>query len=120
MIYSLVKLSLIFIALDIFVLNMLKPFFKWQIYQVQHSPLKLDIFAGFLCYIILIFTLYFFIVSTHQSPFIASLLGFCIYSIFELTTKSLFQNWSWLTVLVDSSWGAILFYLTTFLYYKLK
>jgi uncharacterized membrane protein len=120
MIYSLVKLSLIFIALDIFVLNMLKPFFKWQIYQVQKSPLKLNIFAGFLCYIILIFTLYFFIISTHQSPIISSLLGFCIYSIFELTTKSLFQNWSWLTVFVDSLWGAILFYSTTFLYYKLK
>jgi uncharacterized membrane protein len=31
---------------------------------------------------------------------------------------ALFQNWSWLTVIMDSIWGATLFGLTTMIVYK--
>ena len=46
----------------------------------------------------------------------AFILGFSIYSIYELTNYALFKNWTLYMVLLDSLWGGTLFSIVTFLY----
>lgn len=115
---KLVVLSSILIVLDAIVLNALRPLFMNQILIVQKSPLQLDMVAAVACYIVILFVLYYFIIMEKRNIKDTFFLGFSIYSIFELTNKSLLQNWKWETVAIDSVWGGVLFASTTFLYRK--
>jgi len=114
---KIILLAIIFILLDVFMLNLLRKFFEKQIFLVQKSSLQLDILASFLCYIILVFALYYFIISKRRPIFEAFLLGISIYGVYELTNKALLSKWAWTTVLVDSTWGGVLFALSTFIFY---
>ena len=79
----------------------------------QGSTIKMDLLATFFCYIFLIFGLNYFIIKRNHSVLDAFLLGLVIYGVYETTTKALFHKWSWLTVIIDTLWGGILFALTT-------
>jgi uncharacterized membrane protein len=48
------------------------------------------------------------------------MLGIIIYGVYETTTYATLQKWKLETVVKDTLWGGILFYLTTFFTYKLK
>ena len=71
--------------------------------------------ATFLCYIFLIFGINYFIIGPNRSIQDAFLLGIVIYGVFETTSKALFAKWSWITVIIDTLWGGILFALTTYI-----
>jgi uncharacterized membrane protein len=47
------------------------------------------------------------------------MLGMVIYGVYETTTYAILQKWRLETVVKDTLWGGILFYLTTFLTYKI-
>ena len=87
--------------------------FNKQIIDIQGSRLKINIYSVILCYMVIIFGLYYFIIKDHRSIFDAFLLGFVIYAIYELTNLALFKKWSVIIVIIDSLWGGILFALTT-------
>ena len=111
--------AVLFICLDSIYLNLLKSYFNNQIKLVQGSPIEMNFTAAILTYVFLIFALDYFIIQRRKSPYEAAVLGLCIYAVYELTNASLFKKWSYLTVVLDTTWGAILFYLTTYLTYKL-
>lgn len=88
--------------------------------SVQKSPLQINIFYGLLCYLVLTFVLYYFIIKDKNPIYDAFLLGFSIYAVYETTTAAIFKDWnSWL-VIMDSLWGGILFSLTTVIVYKIN
>ena len=72
-----------------------------------------------LCYILLIFGLYYFIIKENKPVHHAFLLGLFVYGIYELTTISLLKDWELKTVIIDTIWGGILFATTTHLVYKI-
>jgi uncharacterized membrane protein len=80
----------------------------------------MNFLAAILCYIFLIIGLNYFIIRPRRSIQDAFLLGLVIYAVFETTNKTLFSNWSWITVIIDSLWGGILFAVTTYLVDKLR
>ena len=80
----------------------------------------MDIIAAIICYLFLFIILYYFIISKNKSLREAFLLGFLVYGVYELTTKSLLKNWRWSTVFVDTTWGGVLFLLTTLVTYRLR
>jgi len=86
---------------------------------VQGSDIKIKIVPTLCIYLILIFGLYYFILKEKKPVSDAIILGFVIYSVFELTNMAIFDNWNISSVLLDTSWGAILFGLTTFVSYKI-
>ena len=106
--------SLIFVLIDFIYLNLVSTYFSKQIYIVQGSPLKLDILATIVCYLLLVFAINYFILLPKRGIIDAFLLGFVIYGVFEITNMALFSKWSWFTVLIDTLWGGILFALTTY------
>jgi uncharacterized membrane protein len=112
--------SIIFILLDSIYLYFMSSYFNNQIKIVQGSTIKLNMVAAILCYISLIFGLYYFILKDKRSIVDAFLLGLVIYSVYDLTTLALLKNWFVTTAVIDSLWGGILFALTTTFVYKLS
>lgn len=113
--YYLLVSALTFVILDFFFLNLMKNYFYSQVKKVQGTPLKMNLLGAILCYIFLIAGINYFIIEPNRSVQDAFFLGLVIYGVFETTSVSLFTNWSYLTVLVDTLWGGTLFALTTYI-----
>ena len=112
---KLVISAITFLVLDFLYLNFIKDYFSNQIKLIQGSPIQMNYLATFLCYIFLIFGINYFIIGPNRSIQDAFLLGIVIYGVFETTSKALFAKWSWITVIIDTLWGGILFALTTYI-----
>ena len=113
--FTLLLSAIIFVTLDYFYLNLIKSYFGKQVQSVQGSPLKINFLGAIICYILLIFGINYFIIKPKRSVQDAFLLGLVIYGVFETTNITLFSNWSWITVIIDTLWGGILFALTTYI-----
>ena len=105
--------AIVFVFIDSAYLYVIKNYFANQIKIVQGSPMKLNIIATLFCYVILIFGINYFIIQPRRTAKDAFLLGLVIYGVFETTNMALFTKWAWLTVLIDTLWGGILFAVTT-------
>ena len=111
--------GVIFVILDGVYLNLIQKYFNKQIKSIQGTDIKINYTAAAITYIFLIFGLNYFIIQKHKSIKEAALLGLVIYAVYEFTNLSLFTDWSVLTVLIDTTWGAVLFALTTAIVYKI-
>jgi uncharacterized membrane protein len=102
----------------------MKGYFDNQVKLIQGSVIKMNLVPAILCYISLVFGVYYFIIKERKPLLDAFLLGLVIYTVYEFTNWALFNSWKPLTVVIDSLWGAILFTLTTaisyFIYGKLN
>ena len=112
--------AVLFVCIDAIYLNLMKGYFDKQVKDIQGSVIKLNLVGAFITYIFLIYGLNYFIISKNRSIGDAFLLGIVIYAVYEFTNLSLFKNWHVLTTILDTTWGGILFALTTFLVYKIK
>jgi uncharacterized membrane protein len=113
--FKLLVSAIVFVFIDSIYLNLISNYFTNQIKSVQGSPIKMNFLATLLCYIFLIFGINYFIIKPNRSIQDAFLLGLVIYGVFETTNMALFSKWSWLTVIMDTLWGGILFALTTYI-----
>ena len=118
-IYEIFLISIILVVIDTGYLYSMKNFFNNQIKLVQGSDIQMNIYAAMLCYIALVYGLYYFIIRDRRGVFDAFLLGLVIYSVYDLTTLALLKNWFVKTAVIDSLWGGILFAMTTGLVYRL-
>jgi uncharacterized membrane protein len=107
----------VFVTLDSIYLTSMKGYFDNQVKSVQGSIIQMNLLAAVLCYISLVFGVYYFIIREKKSLLQAFLLGLVIYTVYEFTNWALFKNWKIATVIMDSLWGAILFTLTTAIVY---
>ena len=112
---EIVILGIVLLLLDYVYISSFSKHFKEQIYKVQKQPLKMNIRSTILCYILLILGLYYFILKENKSIKDAFLLGIFVYGVYELTTMSLLKEWKWLTVIIDTIWGGILFASTIYI-----
>ena len=112
--------SFVFLSLDFAFLYVMSSMFNKQIIAVQGSPVVFNAYATILCYIALIFGIYYFIIREKKSILDAFLLGIVIYAVYETTTLALLKNWAYKTAIIDTMWGGTLFALTTFIVYKLN
>ena len=110
----------IFGALDALYLNYSSGFFNETIKNIQGSDLKLKIYPTILCYVFLVFSLNYFIISRNASADEAFLLGLSIYAVYEFTNFAIIEKWPLKAVIMDTLWGGILFYLATHLTYNIK
>lgn len=119
MLNNLIKSIIVLSLLDYIYLTNFSDFFNKQINDVQNSPINFRWTSAILCYIVLIFSLNYFILNTNktkkQKIIDAILLGLIIYAVYELTTYTIIKEWRILTVIIDTLWGGILFGLTTFI-----
>ena len=113
---NIILLAIIFVLVDAGFLYLMSNNFQSLIQKIQGSPLKMKLIPTILCYIILVSSLYYFIVYKNGSYCDAFLLGFFIYGVYETTNMAIFKDWSAKVGLIDLSWGGFLFLITTYLY----
>ena len=111
-----IVLSIVVLVLDMIYISCVKTLFNKLIKGIQGSDIKLNLEATFLDYILIIFSMYYFIIQKNASIEEAMILGLCIYGIYELTNMAVFKRWTWQVVMIDSIWGAVLYGTSTFLY----
>lgn len=107
--------SAVLLFFDSIYLYLVKEYFINQIIRIQRVTIQPNYLSAVLCYILLAFALYYFILLEKRPITDAFLLGFCIYGIFETTNWAILKKWKWQTVVMDTLWGATLFALTTFI-----
>ena len=120
MIKDLLILTIIFAIIDFIYLKLMTKHFKILILNIQKKELTLELIPTILCYIVLVFGLYYFIIKEKKHPFEASILGWVIYLVYEFTNYAIFDGWDLKTVMYDGIWGGVLFGITTFLFYKVN
>lgn len=91
-----------------------------MIYNIQQNNIQPKIISIILCYILLSYGLYYFIIKQNKKPIEAFILGIVIYGVFDTTNYSIFDKWDKYLSIIDTLWGGILLYSTTFIYYELK
>lgn len=111
--------GVLFVAVDAIYLTSISKYFNKQIMAVQNSRIDLDYMATALCYAVLIFGIYYFIIMDKRSVTDAFLLGVVVYMVYETTNKAILKKWSWKTVAIDGIWGGVLFAIITMLSYKI-
>jgi len=112
--------SIIFVAVDAFYLTYMTKFFNELIRNIQGTKIKFRFLGASICYFFLIFGLNYFILSENKTPFDAALFGLVIYGVYESTNYTIFDKWNLTALTLDTLWGGLLFYITTYLTYKLK
>lgn len=117
--YKLLITAVVFVIIDGIFLSMMKPYFENQVKLVQGSALKVNITSTLLCYVFLIFGIYYFIIQPNKSVQDAFLFGIVIYAVYETTSRALLTKWKWSTVIIDTLWGGILFALTAWIMKKM-
>lgn len=108
--------SLIFIVFDFIYLSSFSTFFNNLVKGIQGTKIKFNILGAILCYILLIFGLNYFIIDPKKSILDAFIFGIVIYGVYETTNYALFDKWSLKAVALDTTWGGILYALTTFIW----
>jgi len=119
MIKNLIVLSLILLLVDSIFLYFIGTPFKNMIKNIQGTPVKIKLFPAIICYIILIFSLYYFIINKKNSYLDAFFLGFIIYGVYETTNMATINKWNYNIGVIDLIWGGFLFLITTYLYKKI-
>ena len=107
--------SFVLVGLDSLFLSWTSVMFCRTVKKIQGSDLKINMFGAIMSYILTIFVLYKFIIYEKKSPNDAFLLGLAVYGIFDFTNMAIFKNYHFLTAMIDTIWGGILFYLVTFI-----
>ena len=119
--WNIVKSFVILFILDMLYINLfIKEPFNRMIMDIQGSNINLNMRSAALCYLVLFYSFYYFILSKKfksKNEMIkdAFILGFCIYAVYDLTNHATIKNWSSYVVIVDSLWGGTLFALTAYL-----
>jgi uncharacterized membrane protein len=102
-------LSVILVGIDSLYLSSVSNYFNNQVLSVQGSKLVLKFFPAFICYIILSLGVYYFGVVKKLTLIESFFLGIFVYGVYETTNMAILKNWRWMTVIMDTVWGGILF-----------
>ena len=116
MIKNIILLAVIFVLVDVGFLHLMSNNFQTMVKKIQGTPLKMKLLPTIACYIILVSSLYYFVINKKGSYLDAFLLGFFIYGVYETTNMAIFKDWSYKVGLIDLTWGGFLFLITTYLY----
>ena len=121
MTYSMIVSSILLVLIDAVYLSMIgKSAFEKTVSAIQGSKLVVNMPPAIFTYILMAIILNYFIISANKLAFDAFILGFCVYGIFDFTNLAIFKNYTLKTAIMDTLWGAILFYVTTLITYKIK
>ena len=111
-----------FLVLDSFYLGYMSDYYQKIIRDIQKSNMKLKLMPTIGAYIVILFSWYYFIYKNIKTQtkikncIDSAILGFCMYSLFDLTNHAIFENWDIKTVIIDSLWGMILYTIPTIIY----
>jgi len=119
-----IKFAVILLVIDMIWLQGFSSFHKDQIQRIQRAPLKLDMKAGTLFYV-LAATAYFKVIKklsiNKEDAFKkGALLGLLMYGTFDLTNKTIFKDYTWDYAIKDTLWGTFAMGAASYLAFSLN
>lgn len=117
--------SLAYLIIDVLWITMMSPYFyKKKIEAVQMSePFQFKLVPAVLAYITLLIVLFFICIplskyyeKKYPIWFVFSVIGFCIYGVYNFTNSAIFKNYDVLFLTVDLLWGTLSFALLGVIY----
>ena len=114
------KSILILVMVDLIFLKLASNHFNYQVRIIQGNDIKLKIIPAILAYIFMGLGLKKIIIDNNLSSQEAFLMGLVIYGTFESTNMAIFDKWNIKSFIIDTIWGAILFYLSSKIYKKIN
>lgn len=110
----------IFILVDYIYLSSVSGFFNKLVKKVQGTTIKLRYEGAIMCYILLYFGLYHFVLRNPKKKLKdrlidAFVLGLVIYGVYETTNYAILKNWDINAVIIDTFWGGCLYAITTYI-----
>ena len=117
---ELVLILFIMLLLDGLYLSLIKDQFSHMIIGVQKVVMTIKYLPAAVVYALMVFGLYYFIISKNKSVLDAFLLGVLVYGVYDMTNYATIKKWSLKIALMDMLWGGVLFGLTTYLVYRLR
>jgi uncharacterized membrane protein len=106
----------IMLFIDYFYLKLISSSFKKMVKNIQNKKMELNYLGAFYSYFFLSFSLYYFIILPNKSLLDAFLLGLSIYGVFDGTNLAIFTNYQLDLSIIDTIWGGLLYFLTTYIY----
>ena len=113
--------SLIFTILDIiWIKKFMGPRYKIMVEKIQNSIMKVDISSAAICYLVICFTINYFVLpyvpKNNYKLFNHSfIMGIVLYAVYDLTCAAVFKDWDKKLMVIDIFWGGFSFFLTTYL-----
>lgn len=115
---QIIIIGVVMLLLDTCYLYLNRTMFARLFRSIQGHDMQVKMMSVVLCYILLIFGLYYFIVSRQRPVFDAFLFGLVIYGVYETTNYATFNKWTPWMLLLDTVWGGTLLALTTWITYN--
>jgi uncharacterized membrane protein len=115
---KIILIGIILLCLDYLYLSMVKDNYQKMMINIQGSKMKVKLVSAAICYILMTFALYYFIIKENKSIFDAFLLGVVIYGIYDSTNYATINNWSPKLAIIDTLWGGVLYSTTTYILYN--
>jgi uncharacterized membrane protein len=112
--------TIIFVVLDIIFITINKTAFENQVISVQRVVMQVKPIGAIICYLLLIFGLFYFIISRNRPLIEAFFFGVVIYGVYDSTNYAMFKKWDPYLAIMDTLWGGVLMTLTTYLTYTLS
>lgn len=106
-------MSVLLMSLDFTYIYMMMGVFQKQIVDVQRVVMKFRPAGAVVCYLLILAGLYWFIIRRRRSPLEAAFLGAFVYGVYDSTNYAMLKKWDAKVALIDTLWGAILFFITT-------
>ena len=111
--------GVILLILDSLYLKVIGKAYAEQVATIQRTVMNVKFSSAIVCYILLIFALYYFILKDKKTVFDAFLLGIVIYGVYDATNMATIAKWTWKTVIMDTLWGGVLFATTYYITKKI-
>lgn len=111
-----IYLALIYLVFDIIWINLMTPILYRKVFEnIQKSEMIPNLVYTVCCYCVLLVCLYFICIplsTTYQTKYkwIAyALVGFALYSVFNLTNAAVLSEYPLKMIIIDTVWGTTVF-----------
>jgi uncharacterized membrane protein len=111
-------IMIIMLALDAVFLTAMRNVFGSMVAKIQRVAMQTRLSGAVIVYALMVAGLYKFIISERRPIKDAAIFGMVLYGVFDFTNYTMFKNYDLSVAVIDTTWGALLMALTTFLTYK--
>lgn len=107
--------SIVLLLLDGMFITLNRRAFENQVITIQRVIMQVNYVGVFLCYLLLIIGLNYFIISKNRTILEAFFFGLVIYGVYDTTNLATFKKWDPYLATMDTLWGGTLMATTTYI-----
>lgn len=111
-------IMVIMLVLDAVFLTAMRNVFGSMVAKIQRVAMQTRLSGAVIVYALMVAGLYKFIISERRPIKDAAIFGMVLYGVFDFTNYTMFKNYDLSVAVIDTTWGALLMSLTTYLTYK--